>query len=170
MEQVINNMSQYGTATPYLALFNEEGIPVQNTVTGIPLGAYISNFSFKYDEEKENQCTITFDTGDPDTVDIEELQEGKALLIQWGYIFPDGTHLSGPIKSLKVKDFNSKFDDKGTHASIVLIDSTVEMRHLPPHRPSAEEDDEDGVSSFTDYLNRGCDHGIGVIIEKFSYK
>lgn len=36
-----------------------------NPITGIPLGAYISNWSYKYDEEKENLATITFDTGDP---------------------------------------------------------------------------------------------------------
>ena len=39
------SMSQYGTATPYLAIFNDMGIPVKNPLTGIPIGAYISNFT-----------------------------------------------------------------------------------------------------------------------------
>ena len=56
-----------GTATPYMALFDSGGMPIMNVITGIPLGAYISNWSYKYDEEKENLATITFDTGDPDT-------------------------------------------------------------------------------------------------------
>ena len=28
-----------GTATPYLAIFSEDGVPVMNQLTGIPLGA-----------------------------------------------------------------------------------------------------------------------------------
>lgn len=31
-----------GTAMPYLALFDSLGMPVMNTITDIPLGAYIS--------------------------------------------------------------------------------------------------------------------------------
>ena len=164
-----SNMSSYGTATPYLAIFNEEGSPVMNTITGIPLGAYISSFTYKYDEEKENQAMLTFDTGNPDTVDIKELQEGKTIYLQWGYVFPDGSFLSGPIKSIKVKDFNCTFDSTGTHATIVCIDGVVALRHLPPHRPSAEDDDNDGISSMVDFLDHGCNHNVGIIIEKFSY-
>ena len=170
MESSNNSMSQYGTATPYLALFNSDGMPVMNTITSIPLGAYITKFSFKYDEEKENQCVLTFETGDPDTVDIPELQEGKTLNIQWGYIYPDGSFVSGPIKGLKIKDFNCIFDSTGTHATIKCVDATVELRRVPPHRPSAEDDDDDGVSSMVDFLERGCDRSVGIIIEKFSYR
>ena len=71
-----------GTAMPYLALFDSLGMPVMNTVTGIPLGAYISKFTYMYDEEKENLATLVFDTGDPDTVDIPELQEGSVIFLQ----------------------------------------------------------------------------------------
>lgn len=163
-------MSQYGTATPYLAIFNSEGMPVMNTITGIPLGAYITNFMYKYDEEKENQAQLTFDTGSPDTVDIEELQEGETIYLQWGYVFPNGEFIASPIKSIKVKDFDCTFDSMGTHATILCVDGVVALRHLPPHRPSAEDDDDDGVSSMVDFLDRGCDHGVGIIIEKFNYK
>lgn len=164
------SMSQYGTATPYLAIFNDMGIPVKNPITGIPIGAYISNFTYKYDEEKENQASLTFDTGNPDTVDIEDLQSGKTLFLQWGYVFPDGSFISGPVKSIKVKDFNCVLDSTGTHSTIKCVDGVVELRHLPPHRPSAEDDDEDGISSMVNYLDRGCDYQVGVIIEKFKYK
>lgn len=165
----IQALSQYGTATPYLAIFDQGGMPVMNTVTGIPLGAYITAFTYKYDEEEENQAVLTFETGDPDTVDIPELHEGKVVYLQWGYVFPDGSFVSGPIKPIRVKDFNCSFDDMGTHATIKCIDGAMDIRYFPPHRPSAEDDDDDGVSSMVDYLDRGCDQSIGVIIEKFKY-
>ncbi len=70
MEVKANNPILYkGTGTPYLAIFDNQGIPVMNPLTGIPLGAYISSWSYVYDEEKENLATITIDTGNPDTVD-----------------------------------------------------------------------------------------------------
>ena len=156
-----------GVAMPYLSIFDQGGMPVNNPLTGIPLGVYISNFSYKYDEEKENQASLTLDTGDPDTVDISELQEGRTLLLQWGYIYPDGSHKSSPVKPIKVKDLNCKFDSSGTHVTILCIDGISNLRHSPPHSPSSAEDDNDGVSSMVDFMNRGCDRNIGIIIEEF---
>ena len=44
MEVKANNPILYkGTGTPYLAIFDNQGIPVMNPLTGIPLGAYISS-------------------------------------------------------------------------------------------------------------------------------
>jgi hypothetical protein len=161
-------MTLHGTAQPYLALFDSGGIPVINPITGIPLGEYIESFSFKYDEEKANQASITFSTGNPDIVDIEALKEGKTVLLQWGYIYANGNHISGPVRPIKVKDFNAIFDSKGTKCTIIFVDSVIEMRSLPPHKPSAEDDDKDGISSMVNFLDRGCDHDLGIIIEKFS--
>lgn len=166
--ELSNSNLQRGVAMPYLALFGQDGMPVNNPITGIPLGVYITNFSYMYDEEKENQASLTIDTGDPDTVDITELQENSTLLLQWGYIYPDGSHKSSPIKSIKVKDLNCKFDSTGTHLTIKCIDGVSNLRHSPPHRPSSIDDDSDGYSSMVDFLNRGCDRGIGIIIEEFN--
>ena len=162
----LNNL-QNGIAMPYLAIFDQDGMPVKNPITGIPLGVYISSFSYKYDEEKENQASLTLDTGDPDTVDIVGLQEGKTIILQWGYIYPDGSHKSSPVKTIKVKDLNCKFDSTGTHVTLQCIDGVANLRHSPPHRPSSAEDDSDGRSSMVDFLDRGCDRNIGIIIEEF---
>ena len=164
----LNNILEYGTATPYLAIFSQEGTPVPHPVTGVPLGAYISNFTYKYDEEKENQASLTFDTEFPEIVDLPELQEGRTILLQWGYIYTDGSSYSSDIKAIKVKDLNCKFDNVGVHVTIQCVDGVVYLRHLPGHIPNDEEDEDDGYSSMVDYLNRGCDHGVGVIIENFN--
>lgn len=167
---LLSSREQYGVAMPYLAIFNTDRMPVMNPLTGIPLGVYISNFSYKYDEEKENQASLTFDTGDPDTVDIAELQEGSTILLQWGYVYPDGSYESSPIKTIKVKDLNCKFDSTGTHVTLQCIDGISNLRHSPPHSPSSAEDDSDGYSSMVDFLNRGCDRNVGIIIEEFRVK
>lgn len=151
-----------GTATPYLALFDSQGIPIMNPLTGIPIGAYISTWAYKYDEEKENLATITFDTGDPDTVDIESLQEGQTIYLQWGYIYPDGQSISGPIKSIKVRDLDCNFDSTGTHVTLKCIDTVGDLRFHPPYSHSDMEE-----YSLFNFLENGCNNNTGVIIEIF---
>ena len=66
MEVKANNPILYkGTGTPYLAIFDNQGIPVMNPLTGIPLGAYISSWSYVYDEENEYYvCEVDLDEDD----------------------------------------------------------------------------------------------------------
>lgn len=151
-----------GTATPYLAIFSEEGMPVMNQITGIPLGAYISRFQFKYDEDQENLATLTFECGNPDIVDQEDLSENKTIILQWGYIYADGTAICNKPKAVKIRDFNCTFDDSGTHASILCIDGTADIRFALPLKAGGEESER--MSTF---LDNGCELDIGVVIEKF---
>lgn len=152
----------HGTGMPYLAFFTAEGMPIMNPLTGIPLGAYISSWNYIYDEEKENTCTIVVDTGNPDTVDIKELQENANIFLQWGYIFPNGSSVSGPQINIKVRDFNVVFDSTGTHVTLVCIDGTNHLRFMPPHKPTSDDED-----SMVKFLDGGCGLNMGVIIERF---
>jgi hypothetical protein len=170
MASLNNSFNEDGIAMPYLAIFGEDGTPVMNKLTGVPLGAYITKFTYKYDEEKENQASITFETGDPDTVDLDELQENKTILRQWGYVYPSGSFISSPVKSIKVKDFNCTFNSTGTHVTIVCVDGVSSLRHVPPHPPCDASDLGDGKSSMVDFLDRGCDREVGVIIEYFELR
>lgn len=151
-----------GTATPYLAIFSEEGMPVMNQLTGIPLGAYISQFQYKFDEEHENECTINFDVGNPDIVDQDDLQTGKTIWLQWGYIYPDSTSICNEPKAIKVKDFNCTFDDSGTHVALKCVDGTGDIRQALPLKTGGDKDE-----LMSTFLDNGCELDIGVIIEKF---
>ena len=155
-----------GTATPYLALFDSDGNPIMNTITNLPLGEYITNFNIKYDEEKEDTASITIDTGDPDTVDIDDLQEGSTIYLQWGFILPVGDPIISPVKAIKVKDFNTVFDSTGTHITLKCVDGINSLRYAPGHTPNDEEDVE---GSMVNYMDNGCNYGIGIIIKKFDY-
>ena len=151
-----------GTATPYLSIFSEEGMPIMNQITGIPLGAYISRFQFKYSEEEENLATLTFECGNPDIVDQEDLSENKIIILQWGYIYADGTAVCNKPKAVKIQDFNCTFDDSGTHASILCRDSTADIRYALPLKAGGFESEK-----MSNFLDNGCELDIGVVIEKF---
>ena len=156
----------YIPAQPYLAIFDVNNVPILNPLTGIPLGAYITKFNFKYIEGKENQATFTIESGNPDTTAIQELQPGKVIHLQWGYIYPTGKTISSPVRSIKIQDHNAVFDSQGTHITLKCVDSIVALRGLPGFTPTGEEEDAKGLS-MVDFMNKGCNVGLGIVIQKY---
>lgn len=163
MAKILKPILQQGIGQPYLALFDSGGMPIRNPITGIPLGAYITDFSFLYDEEQENLATFSLETGNPDTVDIPALQEGSTIFLQWGYIYSNGESISSPVRIIKIRDFDCIFDDTGTHITIKCIDGVGDLRYYPPYSFSVEEG-----HSLSALLDRGYYNNIGIVIEEFS--
>lgn len=155
-----------GTAMPYLAVFNGIGIPVKNPLTGIPLGAYISNFFYEYQEEKENQAQLTFDVDNPNILDSTELREGNNLVLQWGYIYSHGGSISSRAVPITIRDIDCRFDSTGVHVTLVCIDNTSYLRSIPPHTPTSPEDIKEGRDMVT-YMDQGLYCNMGIVIEKF---
>ena len=162
-DKLLTPILPQGIGQPYLSLFDAEGNPIKNTLTGIPLGAYITSWNFVYDEEKENTSTITIETGNPDTVDISELQENSTIYLQWGYIYPDGQFVSSPVRAIKVRDFNCNFDAEGTHITLICIDGVSALRYFPPHNFSDLES-----YKLSTLLDQGYYNALGIVIEEYT--
>lgn len=163
-KKVFNSMHYKGTAMPYIALFDSNGIPIKNPLTGIPLGAYIDNFSYRYDEEKENEFTLQVHVGNPDMVDAEVIADGATILLQWGYVYANGSSLPSVPKAMLIKNVDPTFDDSGTNLIIKGSDGTLNLRYLPPFTRDLAGDTEDTLSR---YLDNGLENRVGIIIEKF---
>ena len=153
---------QHGTATPYLAIFDGQGNPFRHPISGVPLGAYISKFSYKFDPKKNNECAITFDCGDPDVVGESAFKENSKIMVQWGYIYSDGSSISSDPIVLYIRDYNVDFDDSGVHSSLICLDIKEEIRKQFPVKPNGDEQ-----RTLDKYLENGCDDDIPVIIERF---
>lgn len=166
MAKVVNKPILYhGTATPYLALFNEIGMPILESNTGIPIGAYITSFSYKTEESKENLCTILFTTGNPASVDNPAIQENSTIIVQWGYIYPDASSVSSPAIALKIRDVDITFDDQGTKVTLKCVDKTARIRTMPIWVPKV-----DSEQTFKDLMDNGFNCGMGIVIERFYYE
>lgn len=151
-----------GTGTPYIALFSETGEPVINPLTGIPIGVYVTSFTFGSGDEDEDVLRITIDTGNPDTIDIPEIQEGNQLHVQWGYIYSDGSSNSSNVHIVKIKQLEVNFNDQGTHINITAKDSVSDLRTSAPYKPNGGES-----YNLKNYLDDGLGLNKGVIIEMF---
>lgn len=150
-----------GTGTPYIAFFNEEGQPLENPDTGVPLGAYVTSFELKLSEEAEDYGTIRIDNSSPDLVNIDELKENGVILIQYGYIFSNGLTKSSRPRKLVVKQVSLAFDESGTHITIMVKDSVTDLRHSIPFKPTGDN------VTMLDYMDIGFGQDVGVIIEMF---
>ena len=155
-----------GTAQPYLALFDVDGKPILNTLTGIPLGPYISSFSYKTEVDNENQATILIDSGSPLMVDGTEVSEGHQIFIQFGYIYADGRTLSSKPIALKVKDVDLLFDDRGTHITLKCIDDSMISRFTPTFIPIPKGTEKEEFT-LEQFMDNGCNNFIGIIIRKY---
>ena len=150
-----------GTGTPYLAVFNSDQSPIMESNSGLPLSVYISSFSYKLDQEQENECKFTINTGNQDTVDVSGIKSGEEVLIQYGYVFSDGSFESSKTYSLQVKSLEVTFDQTGTHVNVLLKDKTNDLRNMPPFRLSSEN------YTFRHFMNDGFGLGQPIIIEKY---
>lgn len=153
---------QYGTATPYIAIFDENGSPIVNPLTNIALGAYVNSFKFASGDETEDGLKMSIVTGNPDTADVPEIQEGRIIQIQFGYIYPDKTFKSSKVHRLKIKELEVIFNDKGTHIQIGALDEVSDLRLSTPYKPTGLDN-----RSMKDFMDAGLGLKVGIIIEMF---
>lgn len=163
----------HGTGTPYIALFDTQARPILNSITGLPLGYYVDDFSYTFQEANStrrrtqfpgNECKIVIKFGDPDVVDIEPLQKNATFIIQFGYVFSDGTFRSSAPISVMVRQVDTIFNEEGITTTILTKDGTDVLRYFPPYSPQSDSD------TLLDYLEKGCGIGAGVLIKKFKGK
>ena len=150
-----------GTGTPYLAIFNTVHEPIIDSISGLPISVYISSFSYTLDHETENECRFTIDTGNPDTVDVSGIQSGDEVVVQYGYVFSDGTFESSKPYILKVKSIEATFDSTGTHVTVILKDSSSDLKNMKPFRTATE------TYTFKNFMDEGFGVRQPIIIESY---
>lgn len=154
-----------GTGTPFVSLFDQAFNPIMNPYTGIYLGAYITDFRMIFQERSTeddlgNQVKFQFDTGDPSAADLDVLQVGSLIYFQYGYIYPNGAYVCGPLLGTKIHQIDPRFDATGVHLSITGIEVGLDLRALTPFT-SAQGD-------LKEFLDNGCGINIPIVIKHFS--
>lgn len=120
-----------GTGTPYLAIFNSNGNPIFDPKTKLPIGTYVSDFWYEYREEESDECEITLDCDNPDILVLPDLRAQSVLVLQWGWIFIDGTSYQGPIRKVMIRDYQSDFNENGTRVVLKCTDLVAILKNKP---------------------------------------
>lgn len=152
----------HGVGMPYVAIFNIDGYPILDPYTQLPIGSGTTRFTFRSKIEEANETEITIQTGRSDIADSPQLQEGILIVVQWGYIFPNGSVSSSKPKVVRIKDIDYTFDTTGTTVILKCSDDSKSLQYLPQYVPDPEKD-----RTFTEFMDEGLHQQIGIIIKRF---
>lgn len=120
-----------GNGTPYLAIFDGVGSPIMDTFNDLPIGMEVVNFSYKYTEGKGDKGRFTIVTDNVGIGDIPELQFKMPLKLQWGWIFSDGTFVSGPVRLVNIKSHEIEFSPEGVRLVVEFADAKMFLEAEP---------------------------------------
>lgn len=117
-----------GHGQPYVSIFgpDERPIMIPSPNVGLedqPLGTFVTKFEYNYNEEDDDTAEITLEIGDPDVIDHPYLRNQMALILQWGYLFEDGTHESSPTRKVVIRDHNVNFSATGVRIVLHCTDA-----------------------------------------------
>lgn len=124
-------LGNFGTATPFVSIFNGEGNPIIDSKSGLPIGMLTTDFEYIYDETKDDSATIQMETDNPDLVSSTELAHKMPLRLQWGWIFPDGSRNIGPVRRVMIKDHEIEFTPEGTKITLKCVCASSLLKDKP---------------------------------------
>lgn len=146
-----------GTGTPYLAIFNGSGKPIYCQKHQLPIGIFVKSFEYVYEEDKEDTGEIHIETDNPDLIDHVDLQYYSTLLLQWGYIYTDGSYLCGPPRKVIIIGHSINFTSVGVTISLKLADIGILLKTVPANYYN-------NMGGFEDYIKDLLDgHILGKI-------
>lgn len=120
-----------GSATPYLAIFDAGGKPIIDPQSKLPIGVLVTNFEYVYDEEDDDTFEITLESNNPDLLDLPQLGHLMPLLLQWGWIYSDGTSNCGPVRKVVIRDNETHFSESGVRITLKGTDAFALTKTMP---------------------------------------
>lgn len=143
-----NNLYK-GTGTPYLALFDSSESPIIDTLYGLPLGIFVTSFKYQYCEDGCDTGEIVIETANTNISDHPSLQYLMPVILQWGWLYPDGSKKVSPLRSVVVKDHKVEFSPTGVKFTIELSDSSFLLKAEASDYSGAKSD----LKKQGDYMN-----------------
>jgi hypothetical protein len=108
--------------SPIVNLYNYSGTLLVSYIEGLGLG--IVEFTYEYDDEEPDKCTIKIQAVDSEDIDKLNISRNDILKIQWGYI----TGPLSPLVTVAVRDISSKYGTNIIYTTFICNDLTNYLR------------------------------------------
>lgn len=129
-------MLDNGQGTPYLALFDGNQKPIIDLKNNLPIGMLVSNFVYEYDEEEDEKAEIVIETDNVDLLDQPEFGDKMPLILQWGFILPDGKIKVSPLRKVIIRDTEWEGTENGVRVTLKCTDVYALAKTRPVDRSS----------------------------------
>lgn len=154
-----NTVLRHGTATPYIGIFNPQKSVIRDPKNGLPLGTFVTDFQYVYEEEKTDHGQLTIDTDNPDLVSLNELGYQQGLILQWGYIYPNQDSYIGPQRRVIITGKKAGFTATGVHITLEFTDAASLLKSSP----SQHYDCTRGFVEYVKDLCKGIPIGLAIV-------
>lgn len=125
--------------TPFVSVFNKAG---KNVANNFGKGEIIvTSFSYKYDDEDDDICTIKMQMVDPKALDLLNIVRGTELRVIWGYL----DNVKSPVATVVVRDMTSKYGPSIIYTDLECTDYLTYLKIF--------KSDDTVSTSVIDYLN-----------------
>lgn len=121
-----------GTGKPYLAIFDMKGNPILDLDKGLPIGLFVTGFTYEDDETKDDCGEIEIQTDNVNLVGQEQLKYLMPIQIQWGWEGPSGRLQSSPVRSVVIKEHDVDFTPEGVKFTLKISSSTFLLKAKAP--------------------------------------
>ena len=95
-----------------------------------PLSEYVESFKYKYDEENDDECTISCGFQKNSQLDNDIFNEDVVLKLQWGYIEVDGEVIKSPTRMVAIRDIQTSYTASGIKLTLQCTDLVAYLSRI----------------------------------------
>lgn len=122
---------QDGTGTPYLSIFDGQDKAIMDDKHQLPIGVFVTDFEYNYDEDDDDNGHFTIETDNPDIVALPSLKFQMPIKLQWGLIYSSREPLIGPTRRVIVIGKETEFTPRGVRLTIKFSSSSILAKTTP---------------------------------------
>lgn len=127
-----------GQGTPYVAIFDGTEAPIIDPLSGLNIGALVNSFEYNYQEDDPDDGKFTIQCNNPELPGHQKLADNMDLKLQWGWIYPDGSVLFSPLRSVMITGREVTFGKDGTELTIEFGSAGILLKNSPSKMPDGD--------------------------------
>lgn len=122
-----------GIGSPRAWLFTNGGEPLSD-FDGQIVAKFLTKFSYTYNEEEDDECSMTFMFPNLRAFDLPYFQQDVVLNVEWGYIVTDGRIIKSPRRIVAIRDVETNYKKDGIQLVLKCTDLISYLKGMKTQR------------------------------------
>lgn len=110
-----------GIGSPRAWLFTNDGEPLRD-FDEQAIAKFLTKFSYTYNEEEDDECSMTFMFPTLRSFDLPYFQQDVILNVEWGYIANGGKFIKSPRRQIAIRDLETSYKKDGIELVLKCTD------------------------------------------------
>lgn len=142
----LNPVIVNGIGSPRAWLFTNSGEPLSD-FDGQIVAKFLTKFSYTYNEEEDDECSMTFMFPTLRSFDLPYFQQDVVLHVEWGYIVTDGRIIKSPRRIIAIRDLEVNYKKDGIQLVLKCTDLISYLKGMKTQRINKYKEVKTGPST-----------------------